>query len=148
MFRKFSLTTWIVIAVFAGVACGLLFLKFFPDVFQKDMADLGTGAALVRGAFVLAEKLFRNLLRMIIVPLILTSIVSGVLSVGSGKGLGRLGGKTAAYYVGTSTLAIPPKPCWARRSRLRPPMRTAIASRPGGRALRSSERPAPPTRRR
>jgi len=46
------------------------------------------------------------LLRMTIMPLIITSILSGVLSIGSGKGLGRLGLKTFAYYTVTSLLAI------------------------------------------
>lgn len=50
--------------------------------------------------------LFVTLLKMIIVPLVFTSIVSGVASVGSGRGLGRLFGKTLGYYVLTSLLAI------------------------------------------
>ena len=50
--------------------------------------------------------IFVRLLRMVIVPLILSSIVSGVASVGGGRSLGRLGAKTFAYYVSTSLLAI------------------------------------------
>jgi len=50
--------------------------------------------------------IFVRLLRMVIVPLILSSIVSGVTSVGGGKSLGRLGAKTFVYYVSTSLLAI------------------------------------------
>ena len=50
--------------------------------------------------------IFVRLLKMVIVPLILSSIVSGVTSVGSGKSLGRLGAKTFVYYVSTSLLAI------------------------------------------
>ncbi len=49
--------------------------------------------------------LFIRLLKMIIVPLVLTSIVTGVASVGSGAGLGRLFGKTLGYYMLTSLLA-------------------------------------------
>ena len=43
---------------------------------------------------------------MIIVPLILTSIVSGVTNIGGTKSLGRLGLKTISYYLITSTFAI------------------------------------------
>jgi len=50
--------------------------------------------------------LFMKLLRMIIVPLVLTSIISGVASVGGGKALGRLFGKTLGYYVLSSLLAV------------------------------------------
>jgi Na+/H+-dicarboxylate symporter len=50
--------------------------------------------------------LFVRLLKMIIVPLIFTSVVSGVASVGGGRKLGRLGAKTVSYYLATSFLAI------------------------------------------
>src|SRR5690606_37081169 len=49
--------------------------------------------------------LFMKLLRMIIVPLVLTSIISGVASVGGGKALGRLFSKTIGYYILSSLLA-------------------------------------------
>lgn len=50
--------------------------------------------------------LFLRALKMIIVPLILSSIVSGVANLGSGESLGRLGIKTLTYYLSTSTFAI------------------------------------------
>ena len=50
--------------------------------------------------------LFMRLLRMIIVPLVLTSIISGVASVGGGRALGRLFSKTLGYYVLSSLLAV------------------------------------------
>ena len=50
--------------------------------------------------------LFIRLLRMIIVPLVLTSIISGVASVGGGRTIGRLFTKTLGYYVLSSLLAI------------------------------------------
>ena len=50
--------------------------------------------------------IFLRALKMVIIPLILSSIISGVTSMGEGKNLGRLGLKTMLYYLGTSTLAI------------------------------------------
>ncbi len=50
--------------------------------------------------------LFLRGLRMIIVPLILTSIISGVANIGDAHNLGRLGLKTLAYYITTSFFAI------------------------------------------
>lgn len=50
--------------------------------------------------------LFVRLLKMVIVPLVATSIITGVVSIGRGGGLGRLGIKTLAYYMLTSLLAI------------------------------------------
>ncbi len=50
--------------------------------------------------------LFMNALKMIIVPLIISSIITGIAGVGSGSAVGRLGGKTLVYYASTSLLAI------------------------------------------
>jgi Na+/H+-dicarboxylate symporter len=51
-------------------------------------------------------ELFLRALKMIIVPLILTSIVSGVANIGDAANLGRLGLKTFTYYITTSFFAI------------------------------------------
>ncbi|NCS89807.1 MAG: dicarboxylate/amino acid:cation symporter [Ignavibacteria bacterium CG2_30_36_16] len=50
--------------------------------------------------------LFLRALKMIIVPLILTSIVSGVTNIGDAQNLGKLGLKTILYYLSTSLAAI------------------------------------------
>jgi Na+/H+-dicarboxylate symporter len=50
--------------------------------------------------------LFMNALKMIIVPLIVASIVTGVAGIGNTHGLGRLGGKTLLFYLVSSLLAI------------------------------------------
>ncbi len=50
--------------------------------------------------------LFLNGLKMVIVPLILSSIISGVANIGGAEDFGRLSLKTLGYYVLTSFLAI------------------------------------------
>ncbi len=50
--------------------------------------------------------IFIRLLKMVIVPLVVLSIITGVAGVGDPKKLGRLGIKTLVYYLGTSLLAI------------------------------------------
>jgi proton glutamate symport protein len=70
------------------------------------------GVAGVIGGEAVAQRvgwlgtLFVRLLKMIIVPLVLTSIISGVASIGGGRRLGRLFGKTLGYYLLSSALAI------------------------------------------
>lgn len=49
---------------------------------------------------------FLRALKMLIIPLILSSLISGIANIGSGSSLGRLGLKTIGYYVSTSLLAI------------------------------------------
>ena len=56
--------------------------------------------------FAFAADIFMALLKMLIVPLVMSSIVSGVASVGALKDLRRLGLKTFSYYLGTSLLAV------------------------------------------
>ncbi len=54
----------------------------------------------------LVGTLFINLLKMIIVPLILASVITGVAGLGSGPDIGRLGGKTLAFYLVTTLIAV------------------------------------------
>ena len=50
--------------------------------------------------------IFIRLLKMIIIPLIVASIITGIAKVGSSENFNRLGIKTLAYYLSTSLLAI------------------------------------------
>ncbi|MEM7762895.1 MAG: dicarboxylate/amino acid:cation symporter [Pseudomonadota bacterium] len=50
--------------------------------------------------------LFLQALKMLIVPLITSSIIVGVAGIGGSGNLGRLGGKTLAFYATTTLLAI------------------------------------------
>ncbi len=50
-------------------------------------------------------SMFLNALKMIIVPLIFSSIVIGVAGIGSGGNLGALGGRTLLFYVVTTLMA-------------------------------------------
>jgi Na+/H+-dicarboxylate symporter len=50
--------------------------------------------------------LFLNALKMVIIPLVLSSIITGVTRIGNAENLGRLGLKTISYYIMTSTIAI------------------------------------------
>lgn len=51
-------------------------------------------------------SLFLNALKMLIVPLIVASIIAGLANNRTTAGLGRLGGKTLAWYLTTTTLAV------------------------------------------
>ncbi|HYQ73022.1 MAG TPA: cation:dicarboxylase symporter family transporter, partial [Gammaproteobacteria bacterium] len=42
--------------------------------------------------------LFMNALKMLIVPLIMSSIITGMAGIGDSDAMGRLGGKTLLYY--------------------------------------------------
>jgi proton glutamate symport protein len=77
--------------ILIGMVLGILYGVYFPENvgYVSWMGDI-----FLRG------------LRMVIAPLILSSIITGVANVGSAQNLGRLGLKTISYYLITSTLAI------------------------------------------
>jgi Na+/H+-dicarboxylate symporter len=78
--------------IFGAMAIGVIAGLVGGEAFADKVAWLGT--------------LFVRLLKMIIVPLVVTSIVSGVASIGGGRSLGRMFSKTLGYYVLSSMLAI------------------------------------------
>ncbi|MFT6632978.1 MAG: Na+/H+-dicarboxylate symporter [Bacteriovoracaceae bacterium] len=51
-------------------------------------------------------KIFINMLKLIAVPLVLTSLIVGVASLSDIKKLSRMGGKTIAIYLGTTAIAV------------------------------------------
>ena len=84
-----------------------LFLSIALSVFIKIL-DLGDGA-FATGLTSSSEfigKFFMNALKMIIVPLIMSSIICGIMGLGSDKNFGRIGGKVLLYYSVTGLLAI------------------------------------------
>ncbi len=79
------------LAVMVAVAAGLYgehLLPFLNEVFFPP------------------REIFIRLLKMIIVPLVVASIIHGVTSVGGGRRLGKLGVVTAAYYLTTTGIAV------------------------------------------
>ncbi len=68
--------------------------------------DGAIGAIKLVPVFDLIGGMFINLLKMIIVPLILASVITGVAGLGSGPDLGKLGVKTLLFYLLTTLLAV------------------------------------------
>lgn len=81
----------LILAVVAGILSGVE-SQLFGVSFYSVYSFLGT--------------LFLNALKMLIVPLIVSSIIVGIMGIGSGENLSRLGGKTLLYYASTSFFAI------------------------------------------
>jgi len=68
---------------------------------------LGGGDALdLTGVYGFLGSLFLNALKMIIVPLIVSAIISGISNLQQEKGFARLGIKTLLFYMGSSLVAI------------------------------------------
>ncbi|HBK61683.1 MAG TPA: dicarboxylate/amino acid:cation symporter [Firmicutes bacterium] len=71
---------------------------------------LGAVVGLIVGPSIAAIKplgdLFIRLIKMLIVPMVFCSLVVGASSIGDLKKLGRVGGKTLAYFLVTTAIAI------------------------------------------
>ena len=94
-FLKLKLHWQILIALALAVVVGLM-----------TGTDAGVFGITFYSVFEFVGTLFLNALKMLIVPLIVSSIIVGVAGIGGSGNLGRLGGKTLLYYVTTSLLAI------------------------------------------
>ena len=77
-----------------------------PNGLEARTLDPESQRARWLAPLVMVADIFMRLLKMLIVPLILTSIITGVTKVACGREFGRLGAKTLAYYMLTSLLAI------------------------------------------
>lgn len=88
---KLNLTTRIFLGLLLGVIVGFFFTSS-PDIAVTYIKPLG--------------DLFLNLIKMIIVPLVLSSLVVGSASTGDVGKLGRIGAKTIGYYLVTTAFAV------------------------------------------
>ena len=88
--KKLGLAWQILIGLALGIAVGAIFYGDSTVVgYLKPIGDI-----------------FIRLIKMIVVPIVVASIVVGVAGVGDVKKLGRLGGKTIIYFEIITTIAI------------------------------------------
>ena len=92
--KKIALHWQILIALFLAVLTGLFIDQTF-SVFGLSFLSV----------LVFFGTLFLNALKMLIVPLVMASIITGMMTL-NGDTLGRLGTKTVLYYASTSLVAI------------------------------------------
>lgn len=90
-YKRFSLTTWILVALVLGILCGLA-LQSNPEIANTYIKPIGT--------------IFLNLIKMIVVPLVVFSIMTGVISLQDVKKVGAIGGKTVVFYMVTTACAV------------------------------------------
>jgi Na+/H+-dicarboxylate symporter len=94
-----SFTQKIIVAMIAGIAVGALFSTFGAGM--PTATDI-----VVDGLLYAVGQIFIRLLQMMVAPLVLASIVTGVVSLGDVRSLGRLGLKTLTLYLATTAIAI------------------------------------------
>ena len=85
--KKSNLTLWIVIAIVVAIATGTLFPHFAMRL------EVG-------------GEIFLNCLMMIVVPLVVMSVMNGILGLGDVRKLGKPGACALLYYMSTTVLAV------------------------------------------
>ena len=93
--KKF--TTLILIGMILGIVIGWACNAAFPD--PKT-------AAQVAGYISIVTDVFLRLIKMIIAPLVFSTLVVGIAHMGDSTSVGRIGGKTMLWFVGASLASL------------------------------------------
>ena len=94
-----NLTRNILLGMFAGFVVGAFF--YYTNFFSDQITLF-----VEKYIFVLGSTIFINLLKMLIVPLIFFSLVSGISSLNNLSSLGKITSKTIALYLATTAIAV------------------------------------------
>lgn len=92
-----KLTTRIAIAMVAGIVVGYLCHTFAPtSAIAKEIA----------GYLSIFTDIFLRLIKMVIAPLVLATLVAGLASMGDSRAVGRIGGKALGWFITASLLSL------------------------------------------
>lgn len=91
-------TIKIIIGMLFGIVVGLA-IKWIP------FAE-ATRGFLINNIFELFGQIFLNLIKLLVIPIVLVSLVYGMASLGNLKKLGRVGGKSLLLYIITTGIAV------------------------------------------
>lgn len=97
--KPMSLTSRVILGMVAGILTGFAIRSLFAD---NGFVD----AYIVNGLFEVGGQIFVASLKMLVVPLVFVSLVCGTSSLKDLSTLGRMGGKTLAFYIATTAIAI------------------------------------------
>lgn len=89
--RRVDHASHLLLAIVVGIVCGVIVGGWAPDI-GKNVHFLG--------------EMFLRALFLMVVPLVMSSIIVGVSSLGDVRTLGTLGGRTVAFFLGTTFIAV------------------------------------------
>ncbi|MBP7433354.1 dicarboxylate/amino acid:cation symporter [bacterium] len=99
--KRFSLTNQIFFALIAGALTGVIL-----NIVSAGQHSGFINNWLISGLFEIVGKMFISAIRMLVVPLVLTSLICGAAGINDIKKLGRVGGKTLVFYLSTTAIAV------------------------------------------
>src|SRR5215831_17538043 len=92
-----KLTTWIFIGMLAGI---------FTGYFCHELLPTPESAKMVAGYISLFTDIFLRLIKMIIAPLVFSTLVVGIAHMGDTAAIGRIGVKTMAWFISASLFSL------------------------------------------
>ena len=95
--RGQRMTTYIVVALVLGIVVGTLL--------NKTLADSATATA-VAGYISVFSDIFLRLIKMIIAPLVFSTLVVGIAHMGDAETIGRIGAKALGWFVIASLVSL------------------------------------------
>jgi len=95
--KKIKLTTWIFLAMLAGIGVGWMCHELLPTP---------ESAKTVASYISLFTDVFLRLIKMIIAPLVFSTLVVGIAHMGDTKSIGRIGIKTMAWFITASLFSL------------------------------------------
>ena len=95
---KMNKMTWmILVAMILGIAAGYLAHTLSPSpAVAKEIASY----------FNIVTDVFLRLIKMIIAPLVLATLVSGLAGMGDSKTIGRIGAKALGWFICASFISL------------------------------------------
>jgi Na+/H+-dicarboxylate symporter len=99
--KSMSLTVKVLIGMALGIVVGLGI-----NLLGLNTAGGFINEYIINGLFLIAGKMFVTSLKMLVVPLVVFSLITGVIGIGDIKSLGKVGGKAFALYMLTTAIAI------------------------------------------
>jgi len=97
MKRKLPQAAWILIAMVVGIVLGYMIFTSFPD--KKS-------AAQIAGYVSIMSDVFLRLIKMLIGPLVFSTLVVGIAHMGDAKSVGRVFGKALGWFVTASLVSL------------------------------------------
>jgi Na+/H+-dicarboxylate symporter len=92
-----KLTTWILVSMALGIVVGFACHELSPDA---------KVAAEIAGYFSILTDVFLRLIKMVIAPLVFSTLVAGITSMGDAKAVGRIGLKALGWFITASFVSL------------------------------------------
>jgi Na+/H+-dicarboxylate symporter len=97
MKKKLPMAAWILIAMVLGIILGYMIFASFPDK--------GT-AKEIAGYVSIVSDVFLRLIKMLIGPLVFSTLVVGIAHMGDAKSVGRVFGKAIGWFLTASLISL------------------------------------------